>query len=145
MSRTYGWGPKYADAPEGFTFQKVKATTDALNSMSFARGEIKFAPEPTCEGGIEMIAWPGKQANHFKTIRIHVGNWPRLDESTRDVVDPAQQTVRLTNRYHGQKKFCTFLKALNGAPAWKADELKAVKDCMEQHMHVSFSTKRKRG
>ena len=74
-----------------------------------------------------------------------MGNWPRLDESTRDVVDPAQQTVRLTNRYHGQKKFCTFLKALNGAPAWKADELKAVKDCMEQHMHVSFSTKRKRG
>ena len=129
---TYKWGPKYNASPAGFTFKDVEDTTVELNE-TMPPG-YKFAAEPISEGGIEMIDWPGKTKG-YKSIRLGIGNWPWLTDGTPSVSDVTLER-RYTNLPEGQ--FSTFLKALDGAPSWKARELDIVKRCMADNMRVTF-------
>ena len=134
---TYKEGPKYNASPDGFIFEDVVKTCAELEALMPG---YKFAPEPKCEGGIEVIDWPGKTKG-YKSIRLGIDNWPWLTDGT-----PSVMGVKLEQRDKNlpERQFATYLKALGGAPGWKPHELDKVKRCMEEKMRVTFRGKRKR-
>ena len=134
---TYKEGPKYNASPDGFIFEDVVKTCAKLEELMPG---CKFAPEAIREGGIEMIDWPGKTKG-YKSIRLGIENWPWLTDGTPNV-----SGVKLEQRYKNlpEGQFATYLKAFDGAPGWKKDEIDTVRRCMEDTMRVTFRGKRKR-
>lgn len=107
--------------------------------------EYAFAPEPISEGGIEMVSWPGKTGDEYKTMRIHFsscGNWPFIERNNAvefmdnletQVIGLKTTNMRNKGRLAPGNPISTCLKAFDGAPVWTVEELDIFAKVFEQY------------
>ena len=103
-----------------------------LLDMRFGDGNV-FVPEGISDGFILWVDWPGKSAHEmaYKCIRQHgenrnEGRWPWVVKDAKTAW-AGNIDIALT-----PGKYSTFLKSFYTAPAWTVDELRIVKECLEE-------------
>lgn len=131
----------YTELPTRITMRGAVTThhiislLDALH-LQFGAG-YAFRAEPITEGGIEMIAWPGRLGEEgYKSLRFRFdnqqGDWPWIDADTeaRWRATPAeviwkpdyQRSYRRRQANQGSVGGKVLLKAFHGAPCWTREE-----------------------
>jgi hypothetical protein len=131
---THGKGPLYL-TKSPITRQMFVQLLDKLE-LAFGKG-FRFTIDPYPQGGIVFSEWPGKEKGQVKLInlgRLNSKNskwdttpWPIIEDGWRDHWFTSDEVLmkasaRRTRPIHEWKH--TFLKALNGAPAWTSEEVR---------------------
>jgi hypothetical protein len=102
---------------------------------------VVFDLEPITEGGIKMSYYPGMEFGTLKTIRFprFAGKWPTIepkatleqwragDEYGELIWHRRYPTPLAPKKRPGPDEGFLFLKALRGAPAWSARDVKFIK------------------
>ena len=88
----------------------------------------KVRPEPIIEGGVYFVDYPGKGADHYKSMRFDLRGYPYVADTTLDEWKEGPERVLCRN----VKGMLTKLKALYGAPLWTLRELDIVRDSLSR-------------
>lgn len=155
---TYAEGPEYI-ITRTLTNKDLLAVCKLLDE-AFSReyaGTCSFEPEAITEGGIEWVDWPGKQPEHYKTMRLRFRHYPFVDrlyddqeiklhwmdgdnEHAYQKAYPGYKRTYTKTQRKASARLRSMLKAFDDAPAWKTRELDIFAQCFQQ---VGIEVKRK--
>jgi hypothetical protein len=99
--------------------------------MRFGDGNV-FVPEGITDGFILWADWPGKtEERAYKCMRHSCSSsgarsWPWVAADAMTTWKGNEEIALAAGKYS------TFLKALDTAPAWTAEELRIIKECLQE-------------
>lgn len=121
----------------------LSETFNVLYGTSSLEEKYRFEPLDRCEGGIEMISWPGKLEPMHKSFRFpFMMKWPRIngDEMEKWKNDATIIVEKWTKKPYSL--ICDLhFHALQDAPLWTDLELAIVEKTMNK-IGINFNKNR---
>ena len=117
---TYSFGYRLKSGE--LTTKKLATLCEQLEA-SFGPG-YKIRPEPIVEGGIYFTDYPGKEPDHYKSMRFDLRGYPCVSDTALDEWKKGPDRVLCQD----VKGMPTKVRAFYGAPLWTLRELETVRD-----------------
>jgi len=125
----------YIPALRPLTTRRIARICDRLSSWFTEHygAEYRFEPEPISEGGLQIVAWPGKKEEQYKSMRFHIMNdrhtmadWPQIvpGKTIEEWRNNAPKNIFSSPWGY------TFFKAFD-APVWTRDEVAMIVSAFE--------------